>query len=523
MSTDKSIPPASHQAIIRSGAILSLGTMASRVLGFVRDVIFAHLLGTSMVAQAFFVALRIPNLFRDALGEGAANAAVVPVLCAHQDKGEANWKELVQVVMSWAFLFLTAVTIIGVLSSNWIVHAIAPGLAIDPQTFTLTVDLTQLMFPYLILIALAAVQMGVLSTLNSFVTIAFGPCLFNIALIGAAFLAVWQHWPLPQSLAIGVLVGGVAQFALQYAALARRGLAWRWPASLKHPGAIEVGKLLLPRLWGSMVYQMSVFVDTFCASLWMIVGDGGIAAVYFSNRLIQLPLGIFGYAMINASLPELSRNAESGKWDLFEGSVILGARNLLFVLVPSAVILMMLAPELIRLIFERGAFDAASTAVTANALFFFSVGLPFYGLARLMTSAHYAFKDTQTPVKTATICLIINLVLNFALMYPLKIGGIALASSIAALVNTMILARSLKKRMPEFNGHARAQMKLLIKPLIIFGLILSIVKFTVLSQSIVAIIVGIIVALVVYVAMGAILGIEAAVLIKRKILFFNRG
>ena len=448
MSTDKSDLPHKHHALLKSSGIVACGVLASRLLGFVRDVILARFLGTGFLAEAFFVAQRIPNLLRDLAGEGAANAAIVPVLSEYaHHKSREEWQECINAVLAWGVIILGSITVIGIFAAPWIVRLIAPGFAREPGELQLTADLTRIMFPYLILIALTAFQAGILYSLNAFFAPSFGPCLLNLAMILSVWVACLFSWPLAYVISVGVLVGGVWQFAAQWLALRRRGVYWKMPISLNHGGARQIGRLLLPRLWGSAVYQMNVFVDTFCASLAVIVGTGGIAAIYYANRLIQFPLGVFGYALASVALPSLSKLAQEGDMVRFRSTLFFSLRNLMLILIPTAVGMVIGAKWIIHIIFQRGAFDAYSTMVTAQVMFYAALGLPFFGASRILVSAFYALQDTKTPVKTATVCLVINAVLNGVLMFPLKIGGIALASSIASAINCLLLWNVLNKKL----------------------------------------------------------------------------
>ncbi len=434
--------------MLKSSSIVAAGVLASRFLGFLRDVILARYLGTGFLAEAFFVAQRIPNLLRDMVGEGAANAAIVPVLAEYkQHRSKEEWRECINAVLAWGVIILGGITLLGILIAPWIVRIIAPGFAREPEEFRLTVELTRIMFPYLILIALTAFQAGILYSLNAFFAPAFGPCLLNLAMILSAWVACLFSWPLAYTIAIGVLVGGVWQFVAQWLALQRRGVHWKVPISLNHEGARRMAKLLLPRLWGSTVYQLNMFVDTFCASLAVIVGSGGIAAIYYANRLIQFPLGVFGYALSSVSLPSLSKLAQEKNMVQFKATLHFALRNLMLVLVPAAAVMAIFSKWIIQVLFQRGAFDLYSTNVTAQVTFYAALGLPFFGASRILVSAFYALHDTKTPVKAATVCLIINAVLNGVLMFPMKIGGIALASSIAGAVNCFLLWRGLTNRL----------------------------------------------------------------------------
>jgi putative peptidoglycan lipid II flippase len=447
MSTDKSKAACNNKILLKSSGIVSCGVLASRALGFIRDVIIARYLGTGFLAEAFFVAQRIPNLLRDLVGEGAANAAIVPVLSEYaQKKTKEQWQECINAVLAWGVIILGGITLIGILLTPWIVCIIAPGFAQEPGQMKLTVDLTRIMFPYLILIALTAFQAGILYSLNAFFAPSFGPCLLNVAMILSVWVACFFSLPLAYTISVGVLVGGVWQFLAQWEALRRRGVHWKMPTTLNHEGAIKIGKLLLPRLWGSTVYQINVFVDTLCASFATVVGDGGIAAIYYANRMIQFPLGVFGYALSSVALPSLSKLAQEGDMVHFRSTLFFALRNLMMVLVPTALLMALFSTWIIHLVFERGAFDAYSTKVTSQVMLYAALGLPFFGASRILASAFYALHDTKTPVKAATVCLIINVVLNVILMFPLKVGGIALASSIASVFNCLLLWNGLSKK-----------------------------------------------------------------------------
>jgi putative peptidoglycan lipid II flippase len=247
-------------------------------------------------------------------------------------------------------------------------------------------------------------------------------------------------------LAAGVLLGGIAQLVYQWIPLKKLGLHWQKPLTLRHDGATKMGKLLLPRLWGSAVYQSNVFVDTFCASLSSIVGAGGISAIYYSNRVIQFPLGIFGVALASAVLPTLSGYAARKDIDGLRSTVLFSLKNILFMLLPSSVLAMVLAAPIVRAVFERGQFDPYSTAITAQALGYYAVGLWAFGAMKITVSTFHALQDTRTPVKIAGVGLLLNLILNFALMYPLKVGGIALASSLSGIIGFLMLFYLLHKK-----------------------------------------------------------------------------
>ena len=432
----------SPRSILKSTSILSLGTLTSRILGFIRDVILAKIFGTTESADSFFVAFRLSNLWRDLLGEGATNAAVVPVLSEYAGKDPKDnstlWR-LVSIVFVFFAVILSLITLLGIIAAPAIVRLMAPGFTADQDKLMLTVRLTRLLFPYLILIGLTAYSMGILYTLRSFWWPAFSPCLLNGAMIISALLASRTMKEPIVGLAAGVLAGGVLQFAAQITALKKLGMRWVRPERMIHPGCKKIGKLLLPRLLGSGVYQLNIFVDTLCASLATVVGAGGVSAIYYANRIIQFPQGIFGVALASVLLPSLSGFALKGDREALKKTLVFSLKNIFLVMFPVSSICLVLSFPIIRILFERGEFNPYSTGITANALLFYAFGLGGYGGVKIMTTAFYAMQDTLTPVKVGAFCFLINAALNFLLMGPLKVGGIALASSIAVSVNFLIL------------------------------------------------------------------------------------
>ena len=453
MSTLNSDHPDSHRSLIKSTSVISLGTLSSRILGFFRDIILAKLFGTGFQADAFFVALRIPNLFRDLVGEGAANSALVPVFSEYlvQHSRRAFWK-CVSILLAMALTVLTVLTVFGILLAPFIVRLIAPGFMDFPEKLELTIHLTRMIFPYLILIGLTAYSMAVLYTFRSFKAPAFSPCLLNVALITGAWISA-RTLPKPiYGLAIAVLVGGFLQLGVQIRPLMRTGLKLVRPVPLWHPGAIQVGRLLVPRMLGAGVYQINVLIDTFCASLSAIVGLGGISAIYYANRIIQFPMGVFGFALASAVLPTLSGLASQKNLEQLKKTVVFTLENIFFVMFPISILIMLLSSPIIRILFERGQFDQYSTQITSWALLFYAIGLFSFGGIKILVTAFHALQDTRTPVKVAAVCLFINAALNVTLMFPLKVGGIALASSIAASVDFLWLFYLLDRKLGGING-----------------------------------------------------------------------
>jgi putative peptidoglycan lipid II flippase len=442
----------SKRSLIKSTGIIGVATAISRVLGFVRDIIFASLFGTDAAAQAFVVAFRIPNTLRDLAGEGAMNAAIVPVLSEYRTvKDEKEFALAARVLFNLSFAVLTVLTVIGIIFSPVIVRIMAPGFASDPGKLALTVTLNRIMFPYLIMIGLTAYSMGVLNTMKHFAAPAFGPAIMNIALI-ASFLLCPKYGVM--GLTVGVLVGGLLQLLVNIPAMYRNGVHIDLRDGFRHPAVKRIGKLLLPRTMGTAVYQINIFVDTILASLAWIVGSGGVAALYYANRLIQFPLGIFGIALAQAALPKMSQEYAANDIGRFKDTLSFSLRAVFLVMLPASFGLAILGKPIIKILFERGQFTAYSTEITESALFFYAFGLIAYGGIKLLVTAFYSMHDTMTPVKTAFTAVIINAVLSVILMFPLKLSGLALATTISATFNFLNLYRLLTRKMGDFGTKA---------------------------------------------------------------------
>ncbi len=448
MSTDNSSPSRHpHHSIARSAGVIGLATLCSRVLGFVRDMVIARLFGVYVYAQAFVIAFRIPNLFRDLLAEGAANSAIVPVFSEYNARHsrEEFW-ELANVVLNLLLVAASVITLLGIIFSPLLVRLIAPGFIADPQKLAATVKLNRIIFPYILLISLAAYSTAVLNSLKHFSIPAFAPCLLNISIIACALFFGEGI----TGLATGVLAGGLLQLLIQIPVLYKKGFRPSLFRRFRHPAAISIGKLMLPRLLSSSIYQLNNFVDSIFGSLAAIVGEGGVAVLYFSYRLIQFPLGIFSNALAQAALPTLSNQALEESGDKLGQTLSFSLRLTFLVMLPASVGLGMFAFPIVTAIFGGGKFDAHSARLTAEALCFYSIGLCAYGAIKILQSGFFALKDTLTPAKVSFVALISNIALNSLFMFPLKIGGIALATSISGIISFFMLFFILKKRLRDF-------------------------------------------------------------------------
>lgn len=438
----------SSLSVAKAAGLIGLATLLSRFLGFFRDIIIARLFGVYLYAQAFVIAFKIPNLFRDFVGEGATNAAFVPVFSEYNIKrSKAEFWELANVVLNLLLVTLMAITILGIIFSPFIVRLIAPGFLASAEKFALTVKLNRIIFPYILLISLAAYSTALLNSLKHFAIPAFAPCLLNISIILFALLFGEGI----KGLALGVLVGGALQLAVQIPILYKKGFRFKFPKTLNNPGAKEIGKLMMPRLLSSCIYQLNNFVDSIFGSLFWIVGEGGVAGLYFSYRLIQFPLGVFSNAISQAILPTFSQQVISNENDKLKQSLSFGLRAVFFVILPAGVFFMVAGKLLIAALFVGGRFDDYSAMLTVSALFFYSIGLFAYGANKILQSCFFSLKDTMTPAKISGLSLVLNIVLNSILMFPLKIGGIALATSISGIVTFFILLSALKKKIGDFG------------------------------------------------------------------------
>lgn len=450
MSTGNLKYSTAHKEVAKSASVIGFATLLSRILGFIRDLVIARLFGVYEYAQAFVVAFKIPNLFRDLVGEGAANAAIVPVFSEYSARhSQHEFWELANVVLNLLLVTLCVITLAGIAASPLLVRLIAPGFAADPGKLAATITLTRIIFPYILLVGLAAYACGVLNSLKHFSVPAFASCFLNISIIVCALVFGEGI----KGLASGVLIGGLLQLLIQLPVLYKKGFRVRLFKRFRHPAALKIGALMVPRLASSSIYQLNNFVDTIFGSLTVVVGEGGVAALYFAYRLILFPLGICSTALAQAILPTFSRQVVSDNLDALRNTLSFGLRVTGFVLWPMAVGFIVLARPLIAALFQGGKFDSFSTHTTATVLVYYSIGLCAYGATKILQSCFFALKDTVTPTKVSFVALIVNIALNASLMFPMGLAGIALATSVSGIVSCISLFVILKKKIA-FNETA---------------------------------------------------------------------
>ena len=418
-------------------------TLISRVLGLIRDSVIATTFGANHATDAFFVAFKIPNLFRRLFAEGAFSQAFVPVLSGYRsERPAAEVKALIDAVSGALTAILFGVTVLGVIAAPAVVAIFAPGFVRDAANFELSVTLLRLTFPYLFFIALTALLAGVLNTYGRFGVPAVTPSLLNIALIlSAVFLAPRLAQPV-YALAIGVMIGGVLQLGLQIAAVKSAGLLphprWDW----SHPGVKRILTLMGPALFGVSVAQLNFLIDTLIASF---LREGSISWLYFSDRLMEFPLGIFGVALGTVILPSLAEFHSKNRPQQFSDTLDWALRLVLLITLPSAIGLAVLAAPILSTLFQYGAMTEFDVLMATKSLVTYAGGLSGFIFVKVLAPAFFARQDTKTPVKAGVIALITNAVLNVALVFPLQHAGLALATSIAAFINSAILLVTLRR------------------------------------------------------------------------------
>ena len=437
-------PPEDQHAITGAAGLIGIATFSSRILGFIRDMILARLLGASAAADAFFVAYRIPNLLRELVAEGSMSSAFIPVFTEyHTLRTRRETWELASAVFTTLLSLVTLITLIGIVVAPTIVWLVAPGFHDQPDKLSMTTMLTQIMFPYLIFISLAALTMGILNSLRAFAAPALAPVLFNVCIIAAAVLLAPLFDQPVFGVAIGVVIGGLAQFVIQLPGVHKRGLLFQWKFDPGHPGVRRIGRLIIPSLLGMSVTQINITVSTILASFYM----GGPTYLFYGMRLIQFPLGIFGVALATAILPILSAQAARGSLNELRDTLGFGLRMIGFIILPAMTGLILLREPIVHLFFEHGAFSAADTQGTAAAVLAFAVGLWAFAGIRIIVAAFYSLQDTKTPALAAVAAMIMNILLSLALMEQMQHAGLALATALSAIFNISILIAVLTSRL----------------------------------------------------------------------------
>ncbi|MBF0284201.1 MAG: murein biosynthesis integral membrane protein MurJ [Magnetococcales bacterium] len=434
--------------MLRAVGAISLFTLLSRILGFVRDMIIARVLGAGMGADAFFVAQKLPNFLRRLFAEGAFSAAFVPVFSDYAQKegeeGARQAREMVNAVFTTLSLILLGLMVVMQLAMPLIVMIEAPGFQMqDPAKFNLTVELSRVTLPFIFFVSLTALAAGVLNTYHHFAAPALAPCLLNLAIIAAGLWLSPRMDEPAMGLAWGLLLGGALQLLLQLPPLAKRGFHLRLLWRPDHPAIRRILTIMAPALLGVSVAQISFLIDIFIAS-WL--PEGSISYLYYADRVMELPLGLVGVAMGAAILPALSAHASRGDMASLRHDLDFALRMVTFINLPAAVGLIVLRDPVIQLLFQRGAFGPDAARLTADALLAFSLGLIGYSAVKVLAPAFYALKEIRIPVRIAIVSLAATIVMNLLFMIPLKHVGLALSTALASYLNMILLIRQLKIR-----------------------------------------------------------------------------
>lgn len=436
--------------LLRSTAVFSGLTMVSRVLGFVRDMVFANLFGAAAATDAFFVAFKIPNFLRRLFAEGAFSQAFVPVLTEYKTlRDKAEVRLLVADVSGTLGLVLLLLTGLAMVGAWPLVTVFAPGFTGDEAKFALTAEMLRITFPYLLFISLTALAAGVMNTYGHFAIPAVTPVWLNLVLIGAAF---WLTPLFEQSvvgLAWGVFIAGAVQLLFQLPTLARMGMLARPRWAWRNEGVQRILRLMLPGIFGSSVAQINLLLDTIIASFLV---SGSVSWLYYSDRLVEFPLGVFGIALATVILPSLSQRHAEADPQSFSRTLDWALRWVLLIGTPAMLGLMLLAGPIITTLYQHGAFNLEDVEMSRLSLMAYAVGLPGFILVKVLAPGFYARQDTRTPVRFGVYAMVSNMLLNIAFVVPMAMAGVkgphaglALATGLAAFINAGLLFRQLRK------------------------------------------------------------------------------
>jgi len=421
------------------------------MFGYVRDMVIAIVFGATGMTDAFFVAFRIPNLFRRMFAEGAFSLAFVPVFSEYREKrSEEELRDLRDHTTGTLTLALFIITVIGILAAPWIIRLFAPGFDTGSDRYELAVEMLRITFPYLLFISLTALAAGILNSFNRFAVPAFAPVLLNLSMIGAAlWLAPLMDEPV-KALAWGVFVAGIAQLMLQLPALMRIGMLPRPRFRRAHEGVKKIMGLMAPALFGSSVAQINILINTLIASFLI---SGSISWLYYSDRFVELPLALFGVAIGTVILPKLSRDFSSESQEEFSATLNWALRLTLLLAIPAMIGLVVLARPILISLIQYGAFNPNDAYMAALSLMAYALGVPAFMLVKILAPGFYSRQDTRTPVRIGIIAVVANILLNLAIVLPWHLSGtiaphagLALATALAGYVNAGLLYYHLRKK-----------------------------------------------------------------------------
>ncbi len=460
--------------IFKSATLMGFATTLSRIFGFIRDMVIANFLGAGFKADAFFVAFRIPNLLRRLFGEGSLTASFIPVFTKYKiEKGEEEANRIASISFTMLIIILLIITSLGVIFSPQIIKILAPGFKKFPEKFLLSVKLNRIMFPYIFFISLVALCMGILNSLKHFFAPSIAPVFLNISMIISCIIAYFLKKKIVIFLAYGVVWGGILQLILQLIYLKKFKVKIKPDFSFFHPAIKEIIKLMGPSVLGLAVTQIQIFFNTLLASF---LETGSISYLYYADRLIQFPLGVFAVSIGNAVLPLISEHRTKKEISKIQESYLFSIKLILFISIPACIGLITCGKLIISVLFQRGEFTHQTVLAVYYALLSYSLGLFAYSGIRVLTPVFYAYEDTKTPVKIAFISLCINVGASLILMKFFSYVGLALATFISSSFNFFSLCFKIRKHISvDYSIILKYVLKILIASAVM-GIFLSFVN-----------------------------------------------
>ncbi|MFH2037194.1 MAG: murein biosynthesis integral membrane protein MurJ [Candidatus Zixiibacteriota bacterium] len=432
-----------------SAGTVSAATALSRILGLIREQVTAYFFGAGMATDAFVAAFRIPNLLRDLFAEGALSSAFVPVF---KDKlvkeGDSPAYYLASITITALIIIVGVVVALGIIFTPAIIYVSAKGFTFDPEKFELTVNLTRLMFIYLLLVSVSAVLMGILNSKGRFGVPALSPAMFNLGMIlSPVILYKYFNFPI-YTLAVGVIIGGIGQLIFQIPSLVNLGFRFRFIIDFGNEGIRRIGRLISPMILGLSASRINILINTLLASMLI---EGAMSYLNYAYRLMHFPLGVFGVALGTVTLPKISGDASRNDLEQLKKTFHEAFGLAMFLVIPSTVYLIGFGNDLVQLVYQRGAFDPVATARTAQALYFYAFGLIGFAGVRVIAPAYYALSDSRRPMYYSIVSVIVNIGLNFAFMPLWGFAGLAAATSVAGLVNLFLLLYNLRHKISGIN------------------------------------------------------------------------
>lgn len=437
------------------GSIAS-ATFISRILGFIRDAMVAYLFGATIFSDAFYAAYRIANLFRRMFGEGAFSTAFIPVLSEYVSKDKDKAYKFIRILMGNLLVIVLFLTLICILTAPFLIYVIASGFRDNPEQFALTIQLARIMMPYFIFISLAACLMGVLQVHKKFFIPALAPLSLSVSIIlyiGILVPLFFKDYTISQlvvGLSISVLIGGLGQLLFMVPSYIKKGY-WILPKiNFMHQGSKKVFRLMIPAMFSVSIDQINMFISaTFLASF---LAKGSVTALYYSDRLTQLPLALFGIAAASVALPLFSEAVAKKRSDDFKQILSHTIKIVGYMVIPSTVGLIVLGRPIIQLLFERGAFDARATALTYAALVPFAIGIISFSIVKILANAFFSLQDMKKPVMISMGCMVLNVLFAVLLMREFGITGLAAASTLSVSINMVLLIVALRKKIGSLFG-----------------------------------------------------------------------